>query len=105
MSLLPRLGKTGGRRVDNIGDYGTVAARQELREGLLCKDFSWWVSLIRGLLSSSFFLPYFALSYLCCLLYALLLPCHMSCFTWCFRYLQNQMPNLLSEVKGMGEIR
>lgn len=56
-----RLGKTGGRRVDNIGDYGTVAARQELREGLLCKDFSW--------------------------------------------YLQNQMPNLLSEVKGMGEIR
>ena len=69
LSLLSRLGKTGGRRVDNIGDFGTVAARQELREGLLCKDFSWWVSLIPGLLPLSFSCPYFAL----CTFFSLLL--------------------------------
>jgi len=38
-----RLGKTGARREANIGHYGSVVARQELREGLQCHDFQWYL--------------------------------------------------------------
>ena len=38
-----RIGRTGDRREQNIGDYGSVLARKELRESLQCKDFEWCV--------------------------------------------------------------
>ena len=38
-----RIGHTGDRREQNIGDYGSVLARKELRESLQCKDFEWFV--------------------------------------------------------------
>jgi len=38
-----RIGHTGDRREQNIGDYGSVLARKELRESLQCKDFDWYL--------------------------------------------------------------
>ena len=41
-----RIGNTGDRREQNIGNYGSVLDRKELRENLQCKDFEWWVEFI-----------------------------------------------------------
>ena len=74
-----RIGNTGDRREQNIGNYGSVLDRKELRENLQCKDFEWWVEFI------------FDLTHI------------TSPLT---RYLREQMPALYNGViKGMGELR
>ena len=85
-----RIGRTGDRREQNIGDYGSVLARKELRESLQCKDFEWWVCDR----TCDHIFPQFIM----CLYQDL------SCV--CTRYLREQMPDLHKGViKGMGEIR
>ena len=41
-----RLGRTGQPVEDNVGDFGNVEERQELRASLHCKDFGWYISKV-----------------------------------------------------------
>lgn len=49
-----RLGKTGGSQEENMGDFGDVEERRQLRQRLDCKDFGWYLRSVMTSLWDNF---------------------------------------------------